>query len=71
MASFNDGDRVRLKVPVIEGGVNDVRFNKDERELEYLVSYTDEAGEENERWFPESKLEAAPAEPAVAAKGGK
>lgn len=58
MALFKEGQTVRLKVPVIEGEVADVQFNKGAGELEYLVPYVDENGEEQSRWFTESALEA-------------
>lgn len=50
------GTRARLVQPTIEGTVADVRYNKDAKELEYLLSYKDSAGEDHERWFNESQL---------------
>lgn len=57
-AQFNEGQTVRLITPVIQGDVEDVQFSKANGELEYLVSFVDEEGEAQTRWFPESKLEA-------------
>ena len=56
------GARARLVQPTIEGTVADARYNKDAKELEYLLSYTDANGEENERWFNESQLAVLEAE---------
>lgn len=57
MASFDIGQQARLVQPVIQGEVKDTRYNKDARQLEHLLSYTDAAGEVHERWFLESELE--------------
>lgn len=62
MAAFKEGDKVRLRAPVIEGGVTDIQFNKGAGELEYLVAYKDGNGETQTRWFGESELEVANAE---------
>jgi hypothetical protein len=59
MAAFKEGDQVRLRAPVVEGGVTDIQFNKSAGELEYLVAYTDGNGESQTRWFGESELEIA------------
>lgn len=55
---MKEGQQVRLKQPVIEGAIEDIRFNKGTEELEYLVTYTDGEGEGQTRWFTESVLEA-------------
>ena len=60
---FNEGDRVRLKTPVIEGPVSDIAYDKASKSLGYMVTYTDEAGEEQSRWFPEEQLELVEAAP--------
>lgn len=52
------GQQARLVQPVIQGEVTDTRFNKDAKELEHLVTWTDEDGQPQERWFLASKLEA-------------
>jgi hypothetical protein len=56
--AFEEGQGVRLRAPVIEGRVSDIQFNKGTKELEYLVTYADGAGETQTRWFTESDLEA-------------
>lgn len=43
--AFEEGQGVRLRAPVIEGQVSDIQFNKGTKELEYLVTYADGAGE--------------------------
>jgi hypothetical protein len=56
--AFKQDQGVRLIQPVIEGPVNDIRYNKDDSALEYLVGYVGQDGENHERWFAESELEA-------------
>ena len=56
--AFKEGQQVRLVQPVIEGGIEDIRFNKGTEELEYLVNYSDGEGNVQNRWFTESSLEA-------------
>lgn len=56
--SFSEGQPVKLKQPTIRGKVVDTRYNKDAKELEHLVAYKDQEGEEHTRWFLESDLEA-------------
>lgn len=56
--AMKEGQQVRLKQPVIEGAIEDIRFNKGTEELEYLVTYVDGEGETQTRWFTESVLEA-------------
>ena len=56
--SFEEGQLVKLKQPVIRGKVTDTRYNKDAKELERLVSYKDADGNEHTRWFLDSDLEA-------------
>lgn len=55
--AFKEGQQVRLVAPVIQGSIEDIRFNKGTEELEYLVTYTDADGEAQTRWFTESSLE--------------
>lgn len=57
MSSIDIGQQARLIQPVIQGVVLDTRYNKDARQLEHLVSYTDSSGESHERWFIETELE--------------
>lgn len=55
---MEEGQQVRLIQPVIQGQITDTRYNKDAKQLEHLVAYTDAQGETHERWFLESELEA-------------
>lgn len=58
MASiFTKNQTVRLKAPLIEGPVTNFRMN-DEGEIMCFVSWTDENGNTQQRWFKESDLEA-------------
>lgn len=59
MSNFKIGAQARLKQPVIEGEVKDIRFNKDANELEYELNYVDAGGETQSRWFLASELESA------------
>lgn len=54
---LSEGQTARLKQPIIEGPVLDTRYNKDAKELEHLLSYTDAHGEPCQRWFLASQLE--------------
>lgn len=56
--AFKEGQKVRQIAPVIEGDISDIQYNKGTAELEYLVTYTDGAGEVQTRWFTESELQA-------------
>lgn len=58
MKSFEEGQAVNLIQPTISGVVADTRYNKDAKELEHLVEYTDAGGEVHSRWFMASQLEA-------------
>lgn len=53
------GTQARLKQPEVKGEVLDTRYNKDGKELEHLLSFTDADGETHERWFLQSQLEDA------------
>lgn len=55
--AIEEGVRVRQKVPVIEGVVADVEYDKGTKELRYLVEYSDVDGETQTRWFTASDLE--------------
>lgn len=57
--SIKIGQQAKLVQPVVQGEVKDTRFNKDEGQLEHLLSYIGADGEPHERWFLESELEAA------------
>lgn len=54
------GTQARLKQPVIQGDVIDARYNHSETTMEYLVTWTDEQGDEVNRWFNEAQLEEVP-----------
>lgn len=56
---MEEGMIVKLVQPIIKGQITDTRYNKDAKSLEHLVSYTDENGQPQERWFVESQLEVA------------
>lgn len=60
--SISKGTQVRQRVTVIEGTVTDRRLAGETDEVEYLVAYTDEAGESHERWFLGSQLETGEAQ---------
>lgn len=51
------GQNAKLKQPVIEGQIIDTQYNKDAKELEHLLIWTDADGEDQQRWFSESQLE--------------
>jgi hypothetical protein len=53
------GDSVKQIVTPIQGTVAAKRFNDDTDSFEYLVSYTDSAGNVAERWFTESEIQGA------------
>lgn len=57
MSNLNIGEQARLKQPVIEGVIDDTRFNKDAKELEHHLNYVDASGETQSRWFLASELE--------------
>ncbi len=54
---FKRGDTVRLNLPQPRGPVVQTRLNEQD-EVEYLVEWTDADGNVQQRWFPESMLDA-------------
>lgn len=56
--TINVGQQARLVQPVVQGEVKDTRYNHSAGELEHLVSWADAGGEQHERWFLASTLEA-------------
>lgn len=58
MAAFKKGDIVRLKAVVPTGPVAKMAMDEDGN-VSYLLEWTDEAGEFQQRWFEEGQLEAA------------
>lgn len=57
-ANFALNSVVKINAIAPEGPVKKIQFN-DLGEIEYLVSWTDVDGVDQERWFPESALIAA------------
>ncbi len=58
MATFNKGDLVRQKVPVIEGEVIGAELDQTTLKIVYLVQWTDAEGETTMRYFSAEDLEA-------------
>lgn len=54
--SIEVGQEAKLVQPAIQGPVTDARYNKDAKQLEYLLQFTDAQGDQHERWFLESQL---------------
>jgi hypothetical protein len=50
------GDVVEVNTFVIKGKVVDTEYNKDEKCLQHLVEFKDEAGDKQNRWFKEDQL---------------
>ena len=50
------GQGVRVIQPVIQGGIVDIRYNKDAGELEYLLEYVT-GTDTHQRWFNQTQLE--------------
>jgi hypothetical protein len=60
--ALKKGDQIRQRVFVAQGAVADVRYDADTGAFQYLMTYTDEAGQPTERWFDEGAVELAPQE---------
>lgn len=56
--TFKKGDTVKLNVTVPQGPVDSLRMDEDGN-VQYLVSWTDDAGNAQSRWFDEAQLIAA------------
>ena len=56
--SLEIGQTARLIQPTIQGEIVDTQYNKDAKQLEHLIGWTDAGGEQQKRWFLESELEA-------------
>jgi len=54
---LEEGQVIRLKQVVIMGPILDIRYNKEEKSLEYLMSWAGDEGQPHQRWFPENKIE--------------
>lgn len=57
MATFTKGQTVKVKSVVPQGPVVGMRMD-DDGNVFCLLRWTDSAGQEQERWFAESELEA-------------
>ena len=56
--TFKKGDTVKLNVTVPQGPIDSLRMDEDGN-VQYLVSWTDDDGNEQSRWFDEAQLIAA------------
>jgi uncharacterized protein YodC (DUF2158 family) len=56
--AFKKGEAVRLNVSIPQGVVSALRMDE-EGVVSYLMTWTDDAGVEQQRWFTESELVAA------------
>ena len=56
--AFKIGDVVRLKTVVPQGPVVRMRMDEETGAVSYLVEWTDQDGQTQQRWFSESQLEA-------------
>ena len=54
--SIEVGQEAKLVQPAIQGQVTDARYNKDAKQLEYLLQFVGIEGDQHERWFLESQL---------------
>ena len=54
---FKKGEVVKAKTIIPHGPVQGLRFNPD-GDVEYLIAWKDIDGNEQQRWFLESQLEA-------------
>lgn len=57
MAKFKKGEEVKLIAVVPSGPVMAMRMDEDGN-VQYLISWTDSNGAEQQRWFDEDQLEA-------------
>ena len=55
---FKKGDAVKLNVAAPQGPVEALRMDEDGN-VQYLMSWTDAAGQAHSRWFDEEQLAAA------------
>lgn len=56
MMPIPKGTTVTQVVEIITGVVTKTQFNESTEQLEYLVEYTNAAGENHTRWFQESQI---------------
>lgn len=57
------GQPVRQVVHVITGTVADVTYSAADKSFRYLVDFEDAQGNQSQRWFLESEIEAAKVQP--------
>ena len=51
------GNKARLIQPEIKGEIIDTAFNRNTKKLQHLITWKDETGESQYRWFDEAQLE--------------
>lgn len=56
--AFKIGDVVRLKSVVPQGPIVRMRMDEETGVVSYLLEWTDQDGQTQQRWFTESQLEA-------------
>lgn len=56
--AFKIGDVVRLKSVVPQGPIVRMRMDEETGVISYLLEWTDQDGQTQQRWFTESQLEA-------------
>lgn len=56
--AFKIGDVVRLKSVVPQGPIVRMRMDEETGVIFYLLQWTDQDGQTQQRWFSESQLEA-------------
>lgn len=54
-ANFKPGAQVKLNATLPQGEVKQLDVNQD-GDIQYLVEYTNDAGEMHQRWFKEDEL---------------
>lgn len=59
MADLKVGAGAKLRQPVIVGDIIDARYNQDQKQMEFALSYRGPGNEPHLRWFLESELEPA------------
>ena len=56
--AIKKGDTCRVRVPVIQGTVLRRQVDEGSDQVLVLMTWTDAAGQEQQRWFDEAELEA-------------
>lgn len=57
--AFKVEDQVKVKFSTLEGVVKGAALDNTTLEVQYLVEYTDTAGEQQSRYFKEGEIEAS------------